>query len=486
MNDYLHTKVSIPGANISGYLRYVGPIDGKQGKFCGVELIGPLATIRGKNNGEVEGKEYFQVQQPHSGLFLPYSRLLKANPHLELPRSRSPSVFTATTTQCDTSPSRRFSPSIRSGSPAISRRSVHERSIELGNVSERSTSLPSVVIGSTSAAGSASLTEYTKLQEEYNDLKDTHESTKRDMDEKLKILVELQQTVSDLQPVLEEYEYELSEKDKRFQRQKLEFEKARDEWRQSIDLMAAAQGENEAYYERRIQDLENRLGNEGGSESNSSSIISKLESTIGQLIDENTKLKDQNNGNLNNGGQNELERSKSHIASLEAEIDGLLTKVSQLEKSVQDSTVDNLGSMTIGTTEKDKLIDRLQHELEMRPTFEELSELQKSLDELDELHNIELDKKDKEINQLKDKIKALEHVKMLSPVDVSSTKSIKSDLLLLLPLPEPSIEITPENSLPIYKPTTPTDPSSGHQDWCGLCERSGHNSIDCPYENDMF
>lgn len=37
-------------------------------------------------------------------------------------------------------------------------------------------------------------------------------------------------------------------------------------------------------------------------------------------------------------------------------------------------------------------------------------------------------------------------------------------------------------SLPIYKPNHKIDVTAGRESWCALCEQSGHDSIDCPYE----
>lgn len=53
-------------------------------------------------------------------------------------------------------------------------------------------------------------------------------------------------------------------------------------------------------------------------------------------------------------------------------------------------------------------------------------------------------------------------------------------------LPEKDIDNVNSIGLPVYKPSKPVDPSDGRDDWCGLCERSGHSSINCPYENDIF
>lgn len=37
-------------------------------------------------------------------------------------------------------------------------------------------------------------------------------------------------------------------------------------------------------------------------------------------------------------------------------------------------------------------------------------------------------------------------------------------------------------SLPIYRPKHRIDAAAGRESWCALCEQSGHESIDCPYE----
>ena len=52
MSDVIGTKVAIPGASGAGIIRYVGQIQGKIGTFAGVELLGTLATTRGKIQGQ--------------------------------------------------------------------------------------------------------------------------------------------------------------------------------------------------------------------------------------------------------------------------------------------------------------------------------------------------------------------------------------------------------------------------------------------------
>ncbi|KAK0421198.1 hypothetical protein QR680_015106 [Steinernema hermaphroditum] len=54
------------GGGVSGTLRYVGPIIGKDGIFCGVELDYP----EGKHNGSFQGVAYFHCPPQH-GIFAP-------------------------------------------------------------------------------------------------------------------------------------------------------------------------------------------------------------------------------------------------------------------------------------------------------------------------------------------------------------------------------------------------------------------------------
>jgi len=49
----LGDTVEVPGGN-RGTVKYIGPVEGKNGVFAGVELNRESAAF-GKNNGEVEG-----------------------------------------------------------------------------------------------------------------------------------------------------------------------------------------------------------------------------------------------------------------------------------------------------------------------------------------------------------------------------------------------------------------------------------------------
>ncbi|KAJ4400183.1 hypothetical protein N0V91_008861 [Didymella pomorum] len=67
--------VDVPGG-MHGVVKFVGSIRGKKGVFAGVELSRAFAS-RGKNDGAVDGTQYFTTTSPGSGIFLPVHRALK-------------------------------------------------------------------------------------------------------------------------------------------------------------------------------------------------------------------------------------------------------------------------------------------------------------------------------------------------------------------------------------------------------------------------
>ncbi|OAL55692.1 hypothetical protein IQ07DRAFT_498070 [Pyrenochaeta sp. DS3sAY3a] len=67
--------VDVPGG-MHGVVKFIGSVRGKKGVFAGVELSRQYAP-RGKNDGEVDGHQYFSTSIPGSGIFLPVHRASK-------------------------------------------------------------------------------------------------------------------------------------------------------------------------------------------------------------------------------------------------------------------------------------------------------------------------------------------------------------------------------------------------------------------------
>lgn len=67
--------VEVPGG-MSGTVKFIGAVEGKNGTFAGVQLSNQYAA-RGKNSGEVEGRYYFRTTIPGSGIFLPVEKAVR-------------------------------------------------------------------------------------------------------------------------------------------------------------------------------------------------------------------------------------------------------------------------------------------------------------------------------------------------------------------------------------------------------------------------
>lgn len=713
MPESIGNQVNVPGTRGKGILRYQGSIHGKSGIFAGIELLGPIALTRGKNSGDVEGFKYFEVQQPLSGLFLPFERLKAVNPDIDFTRDMisevnlafnndaldaevpvvSPVAVVSPTPQtrpysADILKTRynNLSPILTVGKrqtlgerSRTSSLSSFSRSPVLNSINYRSTSYNE---GVTKRLSNSSVSH---VEQELYDLRCKYEKSEREMNEKLSILKELRDTVQELQPILKQYENDLDDRDRKILKIRNEFELAREDWRQNLDIMVNTYEANESYYESKIRELQKAVSaknnddelkaverkleqvNEEKNEIENSykAQIAELELKFSsdQSKDLNKKILEQQkeieslstqlveirkfpNENLNDFDQKilkleaeienlhhyksrcetlenenvelqkELERRhsfekledrnseltklhdtitdlKDQLSTKDKEIleleDSLDNKVKQIDtgddakmKELQEDmffkdqeiqalqqqldktnqtvatqkqklkqlqTTDDkdqtIESLELEKLEKDKVIkqleekleasivkeidtlnindtaamnevtykeeiEKLRHELDTRPTFEELTELQDNIDEMVRLHNNEVFFKLEEVQRLQKENEKLQtrleralegNVGKFSDKRLSEGRfsdnaskfsegskftdnaSKISDGSKISDYSHDAISI---NSVPIYKPEIEIDPSAGRDNWCGLCEREGHSSLNCPYENDIF
>lgn len=583
MSELIGTKVAVPGTTRGyGILKYVGPIEGKGGVFGGLELQGPIAASRGKNNGSVDGIQYFNVQQPMSGLFIPWERLRSAN--LRLPKLDEFMRPISESSDYLRTPSPRLNSSSRGSRPASLAQSpqlslsilLPKRRVASGEQNSMAGSRS--VVGSRSDLGD--LFDRTRVQHELqvaqrenNELRSILESKTRDLQERDNILKGLQNTINELQAVLADMEDELAQKDQRLSKQKADNDKAREEWRESLQLMLSAQQEAEELYEQQLKDLKRKLG-DAESGSIDKSRLNELEEQIKHLTEENKRLDKQleryaTDDSQTSEGKEELlkslERLQQDVSSLEfvlgesqekvkakdKEILELQAEVEKLQQKDMDTLLQQVGKMNVdeetpekieelekqlkekeialkakrgleielrnlqsdiekAEEEKERLqkqlkesqreksndsttletqIEDLKHELAMRPTFEELSELQTSLEEVDLLHQKSLADKDRALARIEEEKKALseelEKLRSLLKRSPSENDDISTDDTENKEN-HYGTSYLKNDTLGIYKPPKPVDPSSGRQNWCGLCERDGLSSLNCPYENDIF
>lgn len=650
MSELIGTRVAVPGqARGYGILKYIGPIEGKTGTFGGIELQGPVAASRGKNSGAVDGVQYFEVSQPMTGLFLPWDRLRTVNTYLplfELSRagsvvSRNSDVRNNDLIHTPSPPNRRglrlstigradsVSRTTSSGreSPHLGNLAVN---IQKRNLAPREFGRPATaslsVVGSRNSLGDlfertrqVQLQDTAALQSELHASRIALDASTKELHEKNGILLELQRTVDELGPILGDYENTLSEKDNKLKKQRQEYDRAREEWRQSLDLMLSAQQQAENLYEQQIEDLKEELTKltvkgfqeepaavvqlqsrleetltenarlttqlqlqlaKAPSGDNDLELIQQLEKKISMLTQDvssveivlqdsqkrnkqkdtriaelEIELEELKEDNVNallkgvdslsvddwivqeqqlkkqiaelehqvaehKGKENELPKlvDASKLTRLEADLESRMvqveaqaTKIAELQKAIQDASArekelekaiqdalsreNELQSSPSEASDAKLLntIDDLKHELNMRPSFDELTELQTALDEVERLHANEISLKENELTSLQQ-----ENNELRKKMEGMAKRAADTEALLKTPMNRsPVTSAGPfthsgteswdkNDSLPIYSPQNRADPSSGRNDWCGLCERDGHSSLNCPYENDIF
>ncbi|CCH46446.1 Laminin-like protein epi-1 [Wickerhamomyces ciferrii] len=242
-------------------------------------------------------------------------------------------------------------------------------------------------------------------------------------------------------------------------------------------------------------------------------------STLNKKVDElNQKLKEQTD---NSDYKSLLEEKSLEIELLKEEL--LLAKSTEHFKEVEalKEEISSLKELNKSTTnsELNNQLRILQAELKRRPAASQVEELRSELELIDELRKVESRNKDKEIEKLKKllsefgstlkenknliKTPSPRNEKKTTPISINkenketkvdgartkvskepqSNRATMSNISLNRP---PVISQVVDGALQVYVPEEKVDPANGRKLWCGLCEREGHDSIDCPYENDIF
>ncbi|KAG7661237.1 uncharacterized protein J8A68_005233 [[Candida] subhashii] len=442
MSDLIGRQVVVPGTTGYGIIRYYGIIQGKTGMFAGVELPGSLIASRGKNSGDVAGVQYFDVRIPKSGLFLPYDRLKAVNPDLpernQISR-RSISMNNLSSVLRSTSEKRQSSyqkPRVSSltektGSPQTNSRT---QSPGLPGYKVQSPRTSDVFVSPRTNRSNGGFQSPNRMSNDRNGLYQTGGNSSLDL------ITKYETEIHDLKRVLRDKEKRLDQ-----------FNQQRAEWRAAMDELVSVQQDGMQVYESKIEELmdENKRQEDE---------IIKLRTTLSQAqsISHNDELQIENE-------------------HLKRQLEESTEKIKQLEKEVADGLSVGIQGVSIDNSDLNKEVEELKKELQARPHLNELLELQHSLDELDGMYKHTIQSKDTLINELQEEIKQLkENQGPLSADTAATSVSPASGAIYSSP------------GLPIYHAPGAIDPSSGKNDWCGLCEREGHTSINCPYENDIF
>ncbi|ANB11428.1 hypothetical protein AWJ20_4238 [Sugiyamaella lignohabitans] len=168
------------------------------------------------------------------------------------------------------------------------------------------------------------------------------------------------------------------------------------------------------------------------------------------------------------------------------EIDNLESKIKDLETQLDTAKKDQQQQSLSSSTETS-----LQEELTLTRSLYEEEQInrQKLQDEIEKLESIVETKIFKEAELEKQ----IELLKLSSAPTSRTVSGSRPTTPQLLPTsreddyhhPQTTKSPLSSHDLPIYKSPSKVDPAAGRTLWCGLCEREGHESLDCPYEEEF-
>lgn len=350
--------VNVPGG-MHGTVRYLGSVAGKQGRFAGVELASEYSG-KGKNNGAVDGRQYFTASAPSSGIFVPmngkyvtkraapatqtpakptvanFSKSVgpgTAPPSTARPKFRRPSLPRPESPRTTTSPPKlnlagSRTPSSLTKPPTPSNGSSTPRTPIRGL--RTPTSRPPSSIGvdentptavrrsdrsdavSTPAPDDSETAERIKVLEQQ--LKDRD----KQLEEQANTLNELQQSITELEGTDGlQVRAQLREKNEKIASLTAEFDSHRADFRSTLDTLEVAATETERVYEKRIEELlqSNReLQDRGEDVEAVATQLKQLEELVSELEE---GLEDARRGEAEARGEVEFLRGEVERAKLE-------------------------------------------------------------------------------------------------------------------------------------------------------------------------
>lgn len=440
----------------SGYLRYVGPVEGKPGTFAGVELVGENASVLGKNSGDVDGIRYFRTLHPHTGLFVPYLKLMGANL-----TSRTP----VRTTRTNSVKSKSDHSSPLSASSSI--RSTPKSTSDQDNLQKINSELNAQIVQL-----QLSLSKY------------EHELTARDA------------SLLDLQKSLSELERELDSRDKRLLKLRQNHDRQRDELRDAIVTLEAQLKENARLFSMEIDNYKKLSHRQLKSLSPACDCGGRhaeyAKKTSGELLLFKTEI---------------IELYET-VASKDQEIVSLKKALAQVNTVTnQESTLseDEINKLKVKLQEKDREIADLRHQLQISKQENTQKALQSDQSHLE---NETIDSLTKRVSEFEfeTNLRSLRDITnsrkpsvpmgtspqqkklgLVNSVAASSTlvspqmTSRKASETSAARAHEKPVTQVIDGELLVYIPESKLDPSLGRALWCALCERQGHNAVDCEY-----
>ncbi|RAO72645.1 uncharacterized protein BHQ10_008657 [Talaromyces amestolkiae] len=355
-------QVNVPGG-MYGTVRFLGVVDGKPGRFAGIELATEHAA-RGKNNGDVDGRSYFNTSVPGAGIFVPINNskyVTKRNvvtpptpsrpsvvtnfsksvgpPSVARPKVRRPSLPRPESPRSAPSTKLNFG-ALRSPSATVPKpmsasslgpngfpRSPQKPSSRLSNrpssrLSVDEDDMPVLArstIGRPSSGGrGASNQEIQGLQEKIKSLEQELQARDRQLDDQASVLTELQQSITELEGQDgSSVRAQLREKNEKIAQLTAEFDSHRADFRSTLDTLEVAATETERVYEKRLDELmqQNRELQDRGEDVEAVALqLKQLEELVSELEE---GLEDARRGEAEARGEVEFLRGEVERAQLE-------------------------------------------------------------------------------------------------------------------------------------------------------------------------
>jgi Fe-S-cluster formation regulator IscX/YfhJ len=347
--------VNVPGG-MYGTVRYLGGVDGKPGRFAGIEL-GAEHAARGKNNGDVDGRSYFSTSIPGAGIFVPMnnSKYVTKRPVVTPPTPSRPSIMTnfsksvgppsvsrprvrrpslprpesprsAPPNKLNFSGLRTPSSSVRAISTAPSANGVPRTLFKTpSRLSDRPPSRVSMDDGASTptsvrmnehrSSGGADVQE---LREKVRSLEQELKDRDKQLEVQTATLVELQQSITELEGMdALSIEAQLREKNEKIAQLTAEFDSHRADFRSTLDTLEVAASETERVYEKRLDELmqQNReLQDRGEDVETVARQLKQLEELVSELEE---GLEDARRGEAEARGEVEFLRGEVERARLE-------------------------------------------------------------------------------------------------------------------------------------------------------------------------
>lgn len=440
--DKIGCFVHIPNVG-RGQLKYIGPVESKPGIYVGVDL---LANI-GKNDGTFRSRRYFHTEYPQSGLFIQLQKIASLLESAQPAGSRRTTMATDLTLESAPYAGIRVSSSESTGSTVIRRQIASDplsptpaRGTAVSNVTEVSSRVGMRANRAAVRNGGDSDLEDGVDRDGDLDMvppssvpRRTSEgpgsSVARKYEQKIerqereilqfkRLLDDQRMVLEDIQPTIDEYEVSLRE-----------MENEMNALRHRLKMEQEQQHKQKQFFETEHEQL--------------LAVVEELHEEI-KANEQRVMLAQSNQAN----DTESVPQLKSTISKLQGRVDHFEAAQVKWQK------------------EKDQL--KLQNEslskeysALMRGNNNGIADTEtQALQE--QLHNANV-----KIAQLEDLLKQQKHMRSPTYRDDTNTQDCRSDTV---------------DSLPLLQSKIRTDTAKGRDVWCALCERDGHQSIECPYE----